>query len=929
MKENQVGLGKQEGLAKYLSPIDVWAIAFGCIVGWGAFVMPGTTFLPLAGPLGSVAALIIGAVLMLIIGRNYSYLMEKRPGAGGVYSYTKEAFGRDHAFICSWFLSLSYLSIVFLNATALFVLSRTVFGDFFHFGFHYQIAGFEVYFGEIMMSVLALAVFGLIYILKKPLLQFLQTAFAILLFLGVGVMTVAALPHLQASSLWEQSGLTDVPLPAAIITIVLLAPWAFVGFDTASLETAHFNFPVRKSRRIITVSIVSGALIYIALSIISISSVPEGFSSWQEYIANLDLLNGIPSVPTIFSAKSSLGTAGVAIVSMTALSAIFTGIIAAYRASTRVLSNMAVDMIVPKRFLGTTECILFIMIISISVSFLGRNALVWFVDLTSLGAIIGFGYTSASAFRIARKDKNSFIAVTGAIGTVISVIFALVHLISRIGYIETMQTQSFFMLALWCLLGFVFYWRTIRKSELSDFNGVVTSSTILFCLLLFSIIMWFIKSILDENGAVNLQDLIIHNSIIMVIIIIIGVALMLYTQDTLRKRHNRLARDKIRADESSKAKSRFLFNISHDIRTPMNAILGYTHLAREEENLPENVGEYLDKIDLSGKHLLTLINDILDMSLIETGKLVLRNEKADITATARGAYDMFYSQMVEKDIHGEISINVQHQMAEYDTNRLMRVILNLLSNACKFTPKGGNISLTLTERPCEEKNKGIYTLRVKDDGIGMSKEFTASVFEAFERERTSTVSQTQGTGLGMSICKSIIDAMNGTIDIITASNEGTEFIITVTLPCFADSINKSADKKNKSRSRDFSGKRLLLVDDMAINRQIATRLLEKLGFAVESAENGQAAVDTLTEKGADYYDAVLMDIQMPVMDGYEATRAIRQKSEMYFKCIPIIAVTANSSDEDAQKATLAGMNGHISKPISPVELADTLETQLK
>ena len=929
MKENQVGLGKQEGLAKYLSPIDVWAIAFGCIVGWGAFVMPGTTFLPLAGPLGSVAALIIGAVLMLIIGRNYSYLIEKRPGAGGVYSYTKEAFGRDHAFICSWFLSLSYLSIVFLNATALFVLSRTVFGDFFHFGFHYQIAGFEVYFGEIMMSVLALAVFGLIYILKKPLLQFLQTAFAILLFLGVGVMTVAALPHLQASSLWEQSGLTDVPLPAAIITIVLLAPWAFVGFDTASLETAHFNFPVRKSRRIITVSIVSGALIYIALSIISISSVPEGFSSWQEYIANLDLLNGIPSVPTIFSAKSSLGTAGVAIVSMTALSAIFTGIIAAYRASTRVLSNMAVDMIVPKRFLGTTECILFIMIISISVSFLGRNALVWFVDLTSLGAIIGFGYTSASAFRIARKDKNSFIAVTGAIGTVISVIFALVHLISRIGYIETMQTQSFFMLALWCLLGFVFYWRTIRKSELSDFNGVVTSSTILFCLLLFSIIMWFIKSILDENGAVNLQDLIIHNSIIMVIIIIIGVALMLYTQDTLRKRHNRLARDKIRADESSKAKSRFLFNISHDIRTPMNAILGYTHLAREEENLPENVGEYLDKIDLSGKHLLTLINDIFDMSLIETGKLVLRNEKADITATARGAYDMFYSQMVEKDIHGEISINVQHQMAEYDTNRLMRVILNLLSNACKFTPKGGNISLTLTERPCEEKNKGIYTLRVKDDGIGMSKEFTASVFEAFERERTSTVSQTQGTGLGMSICKSIIDAMNGTIDIITAPNEGTEFIITVTLPRFADSINKSADKKNKSRSRDFSGKRLLLVDDMAINRQIATRLLEKLGFAVESAENGQAAVDTLTEKGADYYDAVLMDIQMPVMDGYEATRAIRQKSEMYFKCIPIIAVTANASDEDAQKATLAGMNGHISKPISPVELADTLETQLK
>ena len=466
------------------------------------------------------------------------------------------------------------------------------------------------------------------------------------------------------------------------------------------------------------------------------------------------------------------------------------------------------------------------------------------------------------------------------------------------------------------------------KSDLSDFNGVVTSSTILFCMMLFSIIMWFVKSILDEGDTDDLKALIIRNGIIMLVVVVIGVALMLYTQDTLRKRHNRLALDKIRADESSKAKSRFLFNISHDIRTPMNAILGYTHLAREEDNLPDNIREYLDKIDLSGKHLLTLINDILDMSLIETGKLILRNEKADLTATARGAFDMFHSQMVEKDIRGELNIDVKHRMAEYDTNRLMRVILNLLSNACKFTPKGGEISMSLTEQPSGETSKGIYVLRVKDNGIGMSKEFTASVFEAFERERTATVSRTQGTGLGMSICKSIVDAMNGTIDIITAPNEGTEFIITVTLPCFEDAPDEASSEKKKNRAVDFAGKRLLLVDDMAINRQIATRLLEKLGFAVETATNGREAVEMLTDKGTGHFDAVLMDIQMPVMDGYEATKAIRALPDEALNSIPVIAVTANASDEDAKKAQQAGMNCHIAKPISPVELEDTLEKQL-
>lgn len=906
---------------KHLSPIDVWAIAFGCIVGWGAFVMPGTTFLPISGPLGTAIAMVIGSVLMIIIGRNYSYLMSKRPGEGGVYSYTKEAFGRDHAFLCSWFLSLSYLTVVFLNATALFVVARTMFGKLFQFGLHYQIAGYDIHLGEILISALALVVIGIIFILKKSILRWIQTILALIMIAGVLVITVASFFNFTPGDLvpsFEAGGATSAFV--GIMTIILLSPWAFVGFDITALETPRFHFSVNHSKKIITISILCGGFVYTALTFVSITARPDGFSSWADYVSGLDNLRGTVAVPTIYAAESALGNAGLVIAGVVALAAILTGIIAAYSATARMLSAMARDKILNKSFLRNTFSIIFIMLISIVFSFFGRNALDWFVQMTSFGAIVGFGYTSASAWKLAAAENNRRVWLTGCLGTGISVIFGAAHLISKVANVETMCAESFLLLALWCLLGFVFYWRTMRRSELSDFKGVAVTTTVLFCLVLYSSIMWFVKSLPTDAPPDEMTGIIVHKALVLMAFTFTGTIVMLYIQGALRRRHSKLEREKIHAEESNKAKSRFLFSVTHDIRTPMNAIMGYTHLVQQEENLPENIREYTDKIDSSGKHLLSLINDILQMSRIESGKLELNPEKANIRRAVSSAYDMLTLQMSEKKITYTLDdAGLRDDWAVFDEEHFVRVLLNLLSNAHKFTPEGGRISVTI-----KSENKGKtadYELRVKDTGIGMAPEFTKTIFEAFARERTSTVSHIQGTGLGMAISKSIIDEMGGSIELITAPEKGTEFIIKLGFELCEPVEDEEPDEQNVQV--DFSGKTLLLVDDMEINRQIARMLLERLGFNVETADNGKSAIEKLADSNGKF-DAVLMDIQMPVMDGYEATRRIRESEDAAVAGIPIIAVTANAFDEDVKRAEAAGVDEYISKPIDPDQLKEIL-----
>lgn len=381
------------------------------------------------------------------------------------------------------------------------------------------------------------------------------------------------------------------------------------------------------------------------------------------------------------------------------------------------------------------------------------------------------------------------------------------------------------------------------------------------------------------------------------------------------------------AESANRAKTAFLNNMSHDMRTPMNAIVGFTDLAAEHVGNSEQVRSYLDMISVSSQHLLSLINDVLDMSRIESGNLTIEEENVDLEELINDIRLITQTDAETKNLKLSIDTEgLQHGHIVTDRLRLSQVLLNILSNAVKFTPEGGTIQFCAEEKPADSEGTAEYEFRIKDNGIGMSEDFRKKIFDAFTRERTATVSGIQGTGLGMAITKNIVSRMGGSITVNSEEGKGSEFIVCVPFKIISSPEPNASgtDAAKTEREYDFTGKRVLLVEDHEMNLMIATAILEKTGVTIDIAENGQVAVDKVRDAAAGYYDIILMDIQMPVMDGYEATRIIRALEDPCKAEIPIVAVTANAFEEDRKVTMEAGMNGHLSKPYDIQEIMKTM-----
>lgn len=402
------------------------------------------------------------------------------------------------------------------------------------------------------------------------------------------------------------------------------------------------------------------------------------------------------------------------------------------------------------------------------------------------------------------------------------------------------------------------------------------------------------------------------------------------------------------AESANRAKTAFLNNMSHDIRTPMNAIIGYTELAQKNIDEKEKISTYLTKIDQSSKHLLTLINDVLDMSRIESGKMSLNEKEEDLSEILLTLHSIIQADAQTKGIDFSIdSDSVINKRIICDSLRLNQILLNILSNSIKYTKAGGKVSMTVREKPVLRAGYADYEFIIKDTGIGMSEEFLKVIFNPFTRASSSTVSGIQGTGLGMPIAKSVVDMMGGTIVIDSKEGVGTQTVISL---CFKideafmgsnlsspgqdddvkDDLNSisSSNEYNSCDEKSFSGKKILLVDDNEINREIATELLSDYGFEVTSVEDGLKAVKTAKSYKRSDCDLILMDIQMPIMDGYAATREIRKLDDLEIANIPIIAMTANAFEEDRQLAFDAGMSDYIAKPINVEKMLAVLAKYL-
>ena len=399
-----------------------------------------------------------------------------------------------------------------------------------------------------------------------------------------------------------------------------------------------------------------------------------------------------------------------------------------------------------------------------------------------------------------------------------------------------------------------------------------------------------------------------------------------FTEEKKRelKQEEALRQEKIKAEKANEAKSIFLFNMSHDIRTPINAIVGYSQLMKKELTNPKLV-HYQEMIEQSSKLLLSIINNVLDMARVESGKMELDENYNVVGNILQVVCDAFEGEATRKNIEITRNISVKHKHVMVDATKMQEILSNLISNAIKYTPEDGHVSIDIQELECEREGYVLFQTKVSDTGIGMSEDFLPSLFELFARERNTTISKIPGTGLGMAIVKNFVDLMDGSIEVESELGEGSTF--TIIIPhkiADKDYTNRNIESSNVS-DIDFKGKRILLAEDNELNAEITTTILSEMGFEVKAVEDGILCVNEIQHQLANTYDLILMDIQMPNMDGYKATHCIRHLSQPEKANIPIIAMSANAFEEDKKKAFDVKMNDYITKPIDFQKMEEVLK----
>ena len=1084
---------------KRFSPLRIWAMSFGCCVGWGAFVMPGTTFLPTAGPLGSSLALFFGALALVLVAANYHFMAQRISGSGGAFTYVRTVLGADHAYLCTWFLWLIYAAIIWANATAFPLLVSAFVGDVLKFGFHYNLWNYEIYFGEILFSALCLIVFGLICLLRNRIAICLNTIFALCLFVGAIILFFGVNRDLSDMHELAPAFMPGGNPSVQVFTIMALAPWAFVGFEAVSNITSEITGSTRSLFWLMTLGLICAALVYILL--LAIAACPiEGAMDWQHFAASDNAGAKMVSMPIVKVCQAHLGTTGLFLLFLAILGAVATGVIGFSIALSRLTCAMADEGILPAWFAQRTQrnvpknALLFIIAVSILVSLLGRTAIGWIVDITTVGATLAYAYISICTFRMAREENKTIYVVTGLIGMILSALLCLFMFMPQIWQISSLATESYLIFSLWGVLGFLYFLKVFKNDKQELYGRSTLVWLAMLFIIFFSSTMWMRQDVHDGTQSVitrvsefyktrtateftdgheesaylerqmqSFSQQLIKHSLIQILIIMLSIGVVFAVYSLMQTRRRKVELEKMKAEEVSRSKSAILSNMSHDIRTPMNAIIGFTELALTKNDLA-SVHDYLAKIKLSSNHLLSLINDVLEMSRIESGKVELAATNVSIPELLHNLNTIIIGQIEAKQLDLDINaLNIRHENIVCDKLRLNQVLLNLLSNAIKYTQAGGRISVNVKELQYAD-GEADYELSVKDNGIGMSPEFAARIFEAFERENTSHVNKIQGTGLGMAITKHLVDLMGGSIRLQTEKGKGSEFLLNFRFPvvqqadkeqskpniagchalvadddynacdaitgiltdlgaradwtmsgkeailrfsdaakrgdpytlCLIDwkmpdmsgvhvaqeirsqvtanppaivmitaydwqnikeeaihagvsafcnkpvfaselsgAISKAMgmqesheESAQRTEQADFSGKSILLVDDIDVNREIAVAILSMNGFNVEEAVDGEDALAKVENAPAGTYDCVLMDIQMPKMNGYEATRAIRALTDPAKASVPIVAMTANAFDEDKQVALDAGMNGHVAKPIDIETLLALLRTLL-
>ena len=966
--------GKKESRSgAYLSPLAVVALSFGYAVGWGSFVLPGKVFLPNAGPMGTILGLLIGAAAVIVLAYNYHNLSVGVPTSGGAYGFVTKMFGRNHGFLVGWFLVLAYLSVMWANATALVLLARYLFGSALQFGFHYTMAGFDVYFGEVLLCLAAIVFCGAVCLIGKRSAIRIHTFFAFVLVVGVVICFGAAL--------WVHRGGAAAPVPAfaagspvavQILRILAMVPWAFVGFEAVVQSSAEFRFPLRRTFSLLLAAILLSVLIYILLVLLPVLALPAGYADWREYIAVLPQLEGIDAMPVFSAAKTSLGVPGVALIGGAMLAGQLTAIFATYIAVSRLMRAMAKDGMFP-RWLGRCNAegtpvngLLLVMGISLPIPFLGRSVIGWPVDLSNLGAAVAYGYISAAAYALSAENHTPGRLVekaAGGFGVAMSVLFSILMLVPNYLSGSSLSTEAYLLLPLWCFGGFLIY----RRVFIMDSQGRLGRSTLVWITVLlvifFSSLMWFRLAVCDsaehafgalvgrtittedaERSIALVNGDMLAKSIIELGILVSSLAIILNLLSILRRREKELIVDKLKAEESAnRSKSYFFSTISHDIRTPLNAIIGYSQMLKMGFKQEAEREQALDSIIGGSRSLLRLVNDMIDFARLEDGRLEFDPKPTDCSGLLHDFVDFFREakqiQAIELRRRADGIPTVM-----IDPKRLRQMLFCLTDNAVKFTRKGF-VEVRASFEPDPGGAAGTLRLEVEDTGIGISEEDLKRIASPYVQVDAEHARH-GGTGIGLALCRELAGAMGGELSIASTLGKGSTFTVTIhnvkvtdaapvedhdpllelliaarpSAPSAAPEATPDVKEAAKEAEK-AAGKRVLIADDQKVNLVVLKTMLKKLGpFDVVMAKDGKEALELLTSSGAPF-DLVLTDMWMPVMDGEELIRAIR--AEERFAGMPVHVVTADT--EMQGRYAKIGFDGILQKPVTVEKLKAILQ----
>ncbi|MBR0368812.1 MAG: amino acid permease [Clostridia bacterium] len=1236
------------GLRSGFTPLGMWAFSIGTSIGWGSFIVTCNTYLQKSGVLGTVFGMLLGMAVILVITWNLQYMIQKAPGAGGIYTFEKKVGGKDLGFLAFWFVLLTYLAILWANMTSLPLFARFFLGNAFRFGFRYRIFGYEVWLGEALLSMGAAVLIGILCLNSARLPNRIMIVAALTFAAGFTVCAVVALLRHDGAFSYAPLYTEGSGAFAQIVRIAAISPWAFIGFENISHFSEEYSFPVKKVRGILIASVLVTTLLYLFVSLLSVSAYPPEYESWLMYIRDMGNLEGIKAVPAFYAAHHYLGQAGVTVLMLSLFGVILTSLIGNMLALSRLLYAAGREGEAPRGLAGLNRrgvpgaAVITVVAVSMCIPFLGRTAIGWIVDATTLGATIIYGLISHAVYRHARSENARAEQVTGVLGLILMVCFMLLLLIPGLLPFHAMETESYILFIAWAVLGLVYYRILMRTENHLGYGQSVIVWILLLVLVLFASMMWVSRE--TENAANDAVERIyqyhqshpdhdvdagggeervsylheqakaISSTNTLYTAVSLGLFLLVVTMlvnnyrdtqklgerlteaeneaiaakkiaelkesisalldnipgltftknartgvylacnqafanychkdtpegvagltdaqifdaetaahfvqddrialsmdepyiffedvpdaagnqrqfqttklkfidstgrvcllgmcqdvtDMVRIQHENamtkeayenarssgimythiaqtLARDytdmfyvnldteefieyrrgdassalsemrrgwhffsdckaelsqgvwpddreaflnamerrtlmnaldrkdtfmmtyrqtgengptyvsmkvsrmeddehfiivgvtnvdaEMReamaksealaealtsAEEANKAKTSFLSSMSHEIRTPLNAIIGLGTLALRDESLNERTQDYLQMIGGSARHLLELINDILDMSRIESGRLVLRREVFSLSGMLEQINTMVLAQCRDKGLTYDCRM-INHVDDSYigDDMKLKEVLINILSNAVKFTEAPGSVTLTV-ERTVAFEDQSTLCFRIRDTGIGMDRAFIPKIFDAFSQEDGSHKTKYGSTGLGMAITKRIVEMMNGSIAVESEKGAGTEFAVTVTL--------RNCDQKGaqKESAIDPQALYVLVVDDDTIAAEHARMVLDEVGIRADVASSGEEALRMMEVQHTKHrpYNLVLMDWNMPGMNGLEASAEIRKQ---YDSETTVVVLTAYNWDDIQEEAHRVGVDSFLTKPLFAANVIEEFE----